>query len=220
MPTPTLVGSVTSATSSSTSYSCNKPTGVAAGDLLLSLQWSAGTIGAVPSGWTQLETQTSGATSRVAYLAAGGSEPGNYTVTQTAQPGGTIIIAVADASLAAPVSNSSSIAVGSAVSTPSVTPAGLEDFEVRFAVALNAGQSFEPASGFTEQVDVADTGEGGAMCATRVLASGAATGTHTFGTSGTPSAPHGYTIAITEAPSGRPRIVAATFTAVHRAASW
>lgn len=220
MPTPTLVGSVTSATSSSTSYTCNKPTGVAAGHLLLALQWSAGTIGSVTSGWTQLQAQSSGATSRVTYLAAGGSEPANYTFTQTAQPGGAIIVAVAGASLAEPVSASSSTAVGSAVSTPSVTPAGLEDLEVRFALSLNSGQSFEPAVGFTERADVADGGEGGAMCATRVLASGAATGTHTFATPGVPSAPHGYTIAITEASSGRPRIVTATFTAVHRAANW
>ncbi|GAA3416242.1 hypothetical protein GCM10018952_44400 [Streptosporangium vulgare] len=221
MATPTLVGTVTSAVSSSTSYSCNKPTGVSAGHLLLALQWSAGTIGAVTSGgWAQLQAQSGGATSRVTWLGAGGSEPGSYTFTQTAQPGGAIIIAVAGASLAEPVSASSSTAVGSAVSTPSVTPFGVDDLEVRFAVALNSGQAFTPAAGFTEQADVADGGEGGAMCATRVLSSGSATGTHTFATSGTPSAPHGYTIAITEAPSGRPRIVVATFAARNRAASW
>jgi hypothetical protein len=220
MATPTLVGTVTSATSSATSYTCTKPTGVVAGDLLLSLQFSTGTIGSAPAGWTQAQTQTSGATSRVAYYAAGGAEPGSYSFTQASGTGGAIIVALAGASLTAPVSASSNTSSGNAVTTPSVTPEGSDDFEVRFAISGEAGSTWTTPGGFVEQVEVNADNQLAAVCATRVLASGAATGVQNFGLGSAPFPAHGYTIAITEAPSGRPRIVVATFAARNRAASW
>jgi hypothetical protein len=214
------VGSVTTATSSSTSYTCAKPSGVAAGDLLLSLQLSTGTIGSTPAGWTQAQTQTSGATSRVAYYTAGGAEPGSYSFTQSSGTGGAIIVALAGASLAAPVSASSNASSGNAVTTPSVTPEGSDDFEVRFAIGGEAGSSWTTPGGFTKQVEVNADNQLAAVCATRALTSGAATGVQNFGLGSPPFPAHGYTIAVTSLIESGRRIVVANFAAVHRAASW
>lgn len=218
MTTPTPVGTATTANSTSTSYTCNKPTGVVENDLMLSLQFanSTGGIGSITSGWTQLQTSTTGMTSRVGMKVAGPAEGANYTLAQgSGADGGAIIIALRGILLGStPVSAFVSGTTGSNVTTPSVTPGGLDDIEVRFAAGVNIFQFTAPA-GMTLQASVASGGFVAGGCATRTLSSGAATGAIAFPASSAPSNPHGYTVTIRGAvgASGR-RLLTATFASV------
>lgn len=222
MATPALVGTnATTAASTSTSFTCNKPAGVVENDLLLSLQFSDTGIGTITSGWTQLQTNTTGMESRVGMKIAGPSEAANYTFTQSSgSDGGAIIVAITDILAGStPVSAFVSGGSGSNVSTPSVVPEGIDDFEVRFAAGINV-TAFTAPSGMTLRGSVASGGAIAGGCATRVLTSNAGTGTADFPTTGTPLARHGYTITVTGVPAAGRRIVVATYAAVRRAASW
>jgi hypothetical protein len=82
----TQVGSATTGSSASSgSFSVNKPTGVASGDLLIMLGASnEGTWDTFPSGWTQLTVSTDASTANafrayIWYKVAGGSEPSSYS---------------------------------------------------------------------------------------------------------------------------------------------
>lgn len=224
MASPLIRGSVTTATSGSSSYTCNKPTGVVADDLLLSLQFCDDGIGTITSGWTQLQTIVDGGfDSRIAMKVAGGSEGASYAFTQGAAfgGGGALIIALSGAGAGTPVSAlANGVGSGTTVTTPTVTPTGVDDFEVRFAFSIGGSGMTAPA-GFTPGASIGIGGMAGG-CATRVLTSGAATGTANFtATGGTPSDRYGYTIAVTGIPdaSGR-RVFVANSAAVHRAANW
>src|SRR5690606_26455205 len=173
---------------------------VVAGDILISLQFNDLGVGSTPSGWTQLRNYTSDIESRLAWKVAGSSEPASYTFSQSTGGigGGAIVIALQGASTSTPVSAVGSAGSGSTVTTPSVTPAGTDDLDIRFAVALDSS-SFSPPAGFTERADVVrdDAGDTiAAACATRPLASGAATGTANFTASPSPFLRHGYTVTV------------------------
>lgn len=221
MTSPVIVGTATSADSSSTSYTCAKPTGVVSGHLLLAMQFSAGTIGTVPSGWTTLQSQSSGLTSRIAFLAAGGSEPSTYTFTQTADPGGAIIIAYSGALLTTPISATTTAGSGSNISTPSITPGASDDVDVRFAIAIASPLALNPPAGWTSQESNAPDSNHGSLCATKTLASSAPTGVQDFTSSfGTPTVRHGYTVDVTALVVAARRAVFVGTSAVQRAASW
>src|SRR5690606_25959953 len=173
---------------------------VVAGDILISLQFNGVGVGSPPAGWTQLRNYTSGIESRLAWKGAGSSEPASYTFSQSTGGigGGAIVIALQGASTSTPVSAVGSAGSGSTVTTPSVTPAGSDDLDLRFAVAVDSS-SFSPPAGFTERADVVrdDAGDTiAAACATRPLASGAATGTANFTASPSPFLRHGYTVTV------------------------
>lgn len=223
MATPTLVGSATTASSSSGSYTCNKPTGVAQNDLLLSLQFATTTLGSITSGWSQLRTSSAGILSRVGMKVAGASEGANYTFTQggVGDDGCAIIIAWRDVLAGStPVSAVGTTSTGSNVITPSVTPGGDDDVEVRFACAAEV-TAFTAPSGMTLRASVSVSSFFAAGCATRTLSSGAATGTVNFPANATPDVPHGYTITIQGGSAfSSPRIFVATSAAVHRAANF
>lgn len=220
MATPTLVGSATTATSSSTSYTCNKPTGVVLDDLMLSLQFGDTGIGTITSGWSELQAiSESGIQSRIGMKVAGGSEGANYTFAQpSGSAGGAIIIALSDAATTTPVSAQASTGSGTTVTTPSVVAVGSDDLEIRFAVAINAA-SFTPPGGFTPQGTAAGSGISG-TCATRVLNSSGATGTASFTANVSVPFRYGYTISVSGKPvGGGRRLLVATSVAVHRG-SW
>jgi hypothetical protein len=124
--TPTLRGTATTATSASASFTCAKPTGVVAGDILISLQFTDLGVGSTPSGWTQLRNYTADIESRLAWKVAGSSEPASYTFSQSTGGigGGAIVIALQGASTSTPVSAVGSTGSGSTVTTPSVNPDG------------------------------------------------------------------------------------------------
>lgn len=82
----TQVGTATTGSSASSgSFSVNKPTGVASGDLLIMLGASnEGAWDTFPSGWTQLTVSTDASTANafrayIWYKVAGGSEPSSYS---------------------------------------------------------------------------------------------------------------------------------------------
>jgi hypothetical protein len=87
MPAPSIrsTSSVTGATGAT--FTVNKPAGTAAGDVLLAFQVvNSTTAPAAPSGFTQQESTTSGATSElyVWFKQAGGGEPASYTFSNPA----------------------------------------------------------------------------------------------------------------------------------------
>jgi len=220
--TPTLVGTVTTATSTSTSYTCNKPSGVIENDLLLSFQFTDNGIGALTSGWTQLQAiSDTGFDSRIAYKAATGSEGANYTFAQSSgAAGGAIILALRDAVSGTPVSAlANQVGAGTTCTTPSVVAVGADDFEARFVMAVNS-TTFTPPPGFAEQADISASAGVAGTCATRVLSSSGATGTADFTGAATVAFRYGYTIAVTGVPSTGRRVYVATSAAVNRAANW
>ncbi|MEU3162889.1 hypothetical protein [Streptosporangium sp. NPDC006930] len=219
MTSPQIRGSATTANSTSTSYSCNKPTGVVQDDLMLMLQFADVGIGTITSGWTQLQALTTAdLRSRVGMKVAGGSEGANYALTQTSgSDGGAIILALSDILAGqTPVSDTSTAGSGATITTPSVTPLGGDDFEIRFVAAL-AVTSFTAPGGWTERADVASGSACAGTCATRVLSSSGATGTANFTANTTAIDRHGYTITVSGKPdaSGR-RLLVASSVAVHR----
>lgn len=219
MTTPTLVGTVTTATSSSTSFTCNKPSGVALDDLMLSFQFTDNGIGTITSGWSSLQAiSDTGFDSRVGMKVAGGSEGATYTFAQNASAaGGAIILALRDTASGTPVSaQANNVGSGTVCTTPSVVALGADDFEVRFIMAINT-TSFTAPGGFTPRANISPSAGIAGACATRVLSSSGATGTADFTANASVPDRYGYTITVSGKPGGGGRrLLTATSVAVHR----
>lgn len=121
------------------SYSCNKPSGTIAGDVLLAHQKGSASLAAmtVPVGgatWLPLASVTGGSVyGKVWWKVAGSSEPTSYTFTQGASSyGGVVIVAIQDAAATAPIFASTATGTGANIDTPSITPAGADDLDIRF----------------------------------------------------------------------------------------
>ncbi|MFI7707601.1 hypothetical protein [Nonomuraea sp. NPDC049480] len=138
----------TVATSTSTSYTCAKPSGVVSGDILIAFQaadWGTEAAMATPTGGTTWQLLTSrdvgtdSLHSKVWWKVAGGAEPGTYGFTQaTFSDGGVVVAAVRDAT-GTPTFASTDNHGAAFFDTPSVEPAGTADYELRFVSATAGG---------------------------------------------------------------------------------
>lgn len=205
MPTPSLRSAVTTAaTDQDIGYTVTVPTGVLAGDVLLAFQSADSAVlddlaepavasGTVPGGWTEIaaedDTSINSLVTKVWWKISTGAEPTSYIFFHNdASDGVCTMAAIKDASHARPiVAFSSAISgspLGTAHSTPSSTPAGNNDFELRWVAMAKdstpAANTWTPPVGFTERSDLQSTTWTTGSLATRPLTSNAATGTHNF----------------------------------------
>lgn len=211
----------------SASFSVTKPTGVTAGHLLvafIAIDASATGIGTPTGGttWQSLDSVSGfGLGGKVFWKVAGGSEPSSYGFTRSGGNGSAaIVVAVSEASASEPLHATSTAGSTTAVTTPTLTPAALGDFDLRFGAASAFGSTiaFTPPSTYTEREDVDGTFVF-ATCATKTLASTSATGTQNFTASTSPSDRCGMTVLVTSPVAGQQRVVMSS-AAVHRAATW
>jgi hypothetical protein len=223
---PSYLDSTAGTGSATSSWSAAKPTGTAAGHLLIALAASTGAVGSIgtPTGgatWTLLDSVSDGfAAARLFWKIAGGSEPSTYGFTQASSEfGASIVLAVTDADLSAPQHATSTAGSSTTVTTPSLTPTASDDLDVRFGVAAAAGPlGFTQPGTYSERED---TGDGIFITlATKTLSSTSATGTQNFTTSTEPINRAGLTVLVTSPGAGSgARIVVPRF-APHRAATW
>ncbi|MEU7741971.1 hypothetical protein [Nonomuraea sp. NPDC049158] len=219
----------TSASSATTSYTCNRPT-VVAGDLMLAFQSAdTGTLAnmTTPTGgatWSLLTSRTwgSGAGGKVWWKFADSAEPSTYGFAQgSGADGVTIIASISDTSTSLPVFADTGSDVASAtVATPSVTPTGADDLELRFATAAGSGGAVtwtSPAT-YTQQTQVQSTTFTTGVLATKALSSGSATGTQNFTLSASKSRNLGFTVAVAGVSFVPPRPILIVQPAVQRAA--
>ncbi|MGV9779831.1 hypothetical protein [Streptosporangium sp. NPDC003464] len=188
---------------------CSKPAGTAPGDILVAFHATdAGTMtsmGIFGGGWNLLASRARDGSAeggtKVWWKVAAPSEPSSYDFLHGFDPDAVVsIIAVQDGSLNTPVvAQSGSSGLTTSVSTPSTTPTGSDDFEIRCAIAQQTqivAVTWTPPAGFTERTDVQSRTKTSAAVATRTLASSGATGTHTFTVSSNIEAWHGFTVNI------------------------
>lgn len=229
---PSLIAVATATTVLTSSVVPSKPSGLLAGHLLVAVQ-AADTGGSAnlttPTGgstWNLLDdVQFSGSgtgAARTWWKIAGDSEPSTYTFNQLNTGDGAVILAaVGGAYSQTPVHGSAITGTGGNVDSPSNTPIGPTDLELRFAVGKQFGGAsvtWTAPAGYTEQADIQASTFTSATLATKLLASGSASGTQTFVCSTAPGRQAGFTITVTNA--SVPRLVAATLQAVQRAATW
>lgn len=168
------------------------PTGGAAWQLLDSAQWPTAT----------------GAGMKLWWKIAGSSEPSTYGLTQNSGADGTAtIVCVQSPGAGTPVvAHTGGTTLASSIPTPSTTPNGATDFEIRFVGATSGNGSattFTPPGGFTERSDVTSgTQYAPQSCATRTLSSSGATGTQNFTSTNTLASYLGFTVNIGSAGGG------------------
>ncbi|MFF4412109.1 hypothetical protein ACFYY8_06220 [Streptosporangium sp. NPDC001559] len=180
-------GSASSAVSANASFTVPAPTGTAANEVLVAFVYrtSNGTISL--SGGTTWNV-LSGGLSSTKYLLAwkytGGSEPASYTVTLNAADSTHIsIIRSPGGPNSTPVfAVNPSAGDSTSIVTPSVTPTTANDLLIRFAAGLGGGSgtTWTPPASHTERTDQQQASDATGTSATRLLASGAATGTAAF----------------------------------------
>lgn len=208
---PSIRGASQVASGTAGSFSCNKPTGTAQGDVLVAFHGAD--VGALtdmgtPTGgatWNLLASRArddaTGAGSKVWWKVAGASEPTSYGFTQGSNADGAVsIVAVQNASSNTPViAQTGGTTSGTSKATPSTTPNGSDDLEIRCVILHAPGASgltsTAPAT-YTEQTDVESGQYVLSTTATKALTSGAATGTQNFTISASVSEWHGFTVDI------------------------
>ncbi|WP_157251130.1 hypothetical protein [Nonomuraea typhae] len=160
----------TVATSTSTSYTCAKPTGTASGDILVAYQsadWGNASSMSTPTGgatWQPLTSRDAGANnlhSKVWWKVAGASEPSTYTFAQASGSDGvTIVAAIRDAS-GTPTFDSTDNPGTAYFDTPSLVPSGTADYEMRFVSAVGGGSGaswdWTATDSYTEAEDAQST---------------------------------------------------------------
>ncbi len=142
----------TATTSTSTSFTCAKPSGTASGDILVAFQaadWGSASSMGNPTGgssWgspvVSLDVGANALHVKVWIKTAGGSEPASYGFTQpTFSDGVVFVAAVRDATLSY-VTDSDTNHGTAFFTTPSITPVGTADYELRYV----AGTGSNPAA--------------------------------------------------------------------------
>lgn len=206
---PTLL-SVASASAAGAAITCDAPVGTTAGLLLLAFQSAdAGTLAAMttPTGgatWLLLGQQqwaNSEPGTKVWWKIAGGSELSTYGFVQGSTADGVVgIAAISGAATTTPVFASSALgASATSIPTPSGTPTGLDDLELRWAasrISGGAAVTWTPPATYIEQIDRQSNTFTSASLATKALASGAATGIQNFTASATSTQHMGFTVVI------------------------
>lgn len=216
-----------------TSFNCNRPSGVAAGDVLIAFHTAdygvLSDLGTPTGGvtWQSLTARASGGTlinTKIWWKVAGGSEPGTYGFSQHEFASGVVAIAaVRGARLGATpvIAESGSNTASTTVPTPAGAPAGADDLELRWAVGDPQGNlvSWTPPAGYGEQADLQAENTTGCL-ATKLLTSAGSTGVLNFTASASVENRMGFTINVASIQKLAPRRPAVSSTAVHRAASW
>ncbi|MEV8637803.1 hypothetical protein AB0395_39765 [Streptosporangium sp. NPDC051023] len=226
---PTYIATAT-ATSSTTPYTVAKPTGTLSSHLMLLFQ-AADTGGA-----TTLTTPTGGTTwsllastdmdvggTRVWWKIAGDSEPSTYGLAQNSGADGVVAVAaIADVGPQTPFVAQSTGSGSNTVSTPSGTPFAGADIELRWAAGKGASASvtWTPPATYTEQADLQSRTYTTACLATKQLTSSSATGALNFTASSTGTLGNSAAFTVIVPASTTARIVAVTYAAVQRAATW
>lgn len=191
------------------SFTCTKPSGTVSGDLLLA--WHSADIGALASmsitaagtAWSTLTTAGVDGTNpgKLYWKVAGGSEPASFTFNQdSGADAAATMIAVQDGSTSTPVFATGTGGTGTSIQTPSTTPAGTTDLDVRFVSAsgaLGTSESFTPPGTYTEFADIGSRQFAYVSGAYKILSSGSATGTQNFTITLSPSSRRGVTVTIT-----------------------
>lgn len=208
---PSLRGASQVASGTTGSFTCTKPTGTVQNDILVAFHGAdVGTLTdmGTPTGgdtWLPLASRArddgTGAGSKAWWKVAGSSEPSTYGFTQASNADGAVsIVAVQSGSTNTPVvAQTGGNTAGTSKATPSTTPNGADDFEIRCVLLHGPGASgltSTPPATYTEQTDV-ESGQY-VLCttATKALSSGAATGTQNFTISASVSEWHGFTVDI------------------------
>lgn len=181
------------------------PTGGGTWQLLDSRQWNAA------------------AGTKVWWKVAGSSEPSTYGFTQGSSADGVVVVAaVQDAADTAPlVAQTGADSSSTTVPTPTITPASIDDLELRWAAGGGPGDTvtWTPPATYTEAADVQSGTFTTGTLATKQLSSSAATGAQNFTASVAPAYHHGFTVAVA-APSSRSGRAMVSTAAAHRASSW
>lgn len=200
-------------------YSVTKPTGTVEGDVLLAFQSADGgsdpsSAMTTPTGgsiWRLLDSLATNAggtyflATKVWWKLAGASEPASYGFAHLAASDGVCAVTnVKNTSTATPVvAQSSEASPGTTVDTPSTTPTGDNDFELRWVAASDSGGGSsavtwaDPGPAFDERADLQSTSFTTGCLATRALTSGSGTGVQTFTATvpaGTLDLAHGLTV--------------------------
>ncbi|WP_031165977.1 hypothetical protein [Streptosporangium roseum] len=204
------VRGVSQAASAATSFTVSKPTGTVSGDVMYLLQVSNSIDDAdlgTPTGgatWTLVTTLGADSSFCIAKLwrkTAGGSEPSTYTLTQGSPDDSVaIVISLVDASTSAPVVATDLGDFGTTtISTPSTTPTGPSDIDLRFVAAYGvpSGTTWTPPAGYTERADIQSADNPTASLATKALSGSGATGTQNFTISSAPTRWRSITVTVT-----------------------
>ncbi|MEV7013263.1 hypothetical protein [Streptosporangium sp. NPDC051022] len=214
---------------------CAKPTGTAAGDLLLAFQSAdLGTLAQIgtPTGgttWQLLASRASGTDAdlktKIWWKIAGSSEPATYGFTWSSISYACIAIAALQgAGTSTPVvAQTGNDVADTTVPTPSGTPTGSDDLELRWGAASALGldiPGWTPPATYTKQVDITAGEYPTVSLATKVLTSSAATGSLNFATSSSVSYRHGFTVDVASAISPAPRAPVVMSQAAIRASRW
>ncbi|MEV0830904.1 hypothetical protein [Nonomuraea rubra] len=217
------------------SFTVSKPTGTLTGDILIvfhSIQTGTLAQMGTPTGgstWQSLATRNSGTDydmkTKVWWKVAGSSEPSTYGFTQNSGGTGCVAIAAisgADGSVTPVVAQSGADEFIATVPTPSTTPTGADDFELRWAACnpdSQPGITWTQPAGYTKQADL--QGDNTAAClATKALSSSAATGIQTFTASDLVGFRHGFTVDVAALPDQPPRRPVVVSQAVNRSSRW
>lgn len=225
--------SVASASGSGASITCNKPAATAAGDILLAFHSTdAGLLAdmTTPTGgatWVLLGQQlwvSSEPGTKVWWKVAGASEPASYGFAQGSSADGVVAIAAVEGGVTTtPVfASSSSNTSSTTIPTPSITPTGLDDLELRWAASKSssgAAVAWTPPASYTEHVDRQSGNFTAGSLAAKQLSSGAATGIQNFTISATSILYGGFTVAIAALVFNPPRPLMIG-QALQRAANW
>lgn len=191
------------------SFTCTKPSGTVSGDLLLA--WHSADIGALAimsitaagTAWSTLTTAGVDGTNpgKLYWKIAGASEPASYTFNQdSGADAAATMIAVQDGSTNTPVFATGTGGTGTSIQTPSTTPAGTTDLDVRFVCASGAlatTESLTPPGTYTEFADIGSRQYVYVSGAYKILSSGSATGTQNFTITTSPTNRRGVTVTIT-----------------------
>ncbi|MFC4006652.1 hypothetical protein ACFOY2_05430 [Nonomuraea purpurea] len=204
------VRAVTSASSATPSYTCDRPT-VVASDLMLAFQVAdLGTLAdmSTPTGGTtwQLLAQRSWngiAGGKVWWKVAGASEPSTYGFAQEGTADGVVIVAsVSGARTTTPVVAQTGTDGNSlTVPTPGITPTGADDLELRCAIGQGpeAAVTFTQPAGYTLHTQVQSGLYPAEALASKALTSGAPTGVLNFTVVPDVWDPIGFTVAVASA---------------------
>ncbi|MFG1683518.1 hypothetical protein ACGFNP_25340 [Nonomuraea sp. NPDC049269] len=166
-------------------------------------------ITASGTAWSTLTTAGVDGTNpgKLYWKIAGGSEPASYTFNQdSGADAAATMIAVQDGSTSTPVFATGTGGTGTSIQTPSTTPGGTTDLDVRFVSAsgaLGTSESLTPPATYTEFADIGSRQFVYVSGAYKVLSSGSATGTQNFTITTSPTSRRGVTVTITSGSTGK-----------------
>jgi len=222
---PSLRGNVTTASTTSSSATVNRPSGVVAGDTLLALQAGEYWLnGGLPAGWAEIFSDFYWFSVRLAVKIAGTSEPTSYSFGggSNGVRNNVMLAAIGEAD---PTLRSFQVGNGGSnqsVTAPSITAARGDALVIRFAAVIaGAAATFSTPSGHTKRAEISQSPIS-CVCATQNTLADGTVNSASFSTSESlydADSRVGITVLLYPPPSGGGRIVTPR-TAAHRAASW